>query len=442
AKWSTDVGAIESKFDGVTRREVSQLLAEALQSEGAAYSIDVTTLPNCRAEVLDAGQLSTTLALGAPPPAVAPAPGGDPDPRWDHIGVGAAGVLVLCALAGGAGVLYAGRRGWSRPPSCPRARAYKGRSAALEAPRPPEWTLERLALEVRGPSRGLPLEALPALQELLAEYSLVHPWPDHKQGGQSIIASAVHRGSLNQSLLKIAPRKDVEKERTVSARLQRIGKSLVEESKVIQEARAFIAMLKDSRVNPESSPYPFGMLCLDEGSGNLTDVLRSASEGTITNDMKRPVLVNCVNVVLFLHECGIGWGDCAPSNFVAFKVTSLMGDLFQYRAIDFGSAVLLPDVQGSQEEEHRLPRYHSPDDAVQVGFCAPERLAAIQNRQRLPAADSVDIWALGCIAFFVLAGRPLMGETEDECAANLLVSQGTGLNTEFMVNPELQAYVE
>ena len=248
--------------------------------------------------------------------------------------------------------------------------------------------------------------------------------------------------SFYVSLLKIALRKDVEKERAVSARLQRIGRSLIEESRITQETRAFVAMLKDSRTNPEASPYPFGMLSLDEGSGTLDDVLRSASNGTITNDIKRRVLTDCVNVVLFPHECGIGWGDCAPSNFVAFKVTSLMGDIFQYRAIDFGSAVLLPDVQGSQEEEHRLPRYHSPSDAVQVGFCAPERLAAIQNHERLPAADFLDIWALGCIAFFVLAGRPLMGETEEECASNLLVSQGAGLNVEFMVNPGLQAYVE
>jgi hypothetical protein len=35
-----------------------------------------------------------------------------------------------------------------------------------------------------------------------------------------------------------------------------------------------------------------------------------------------------------------------------------------------------------------------------------------------------------------------MGDTEEECAANLLVSKGQGLNVEFMVRPDLQEYVE
>jgi serine/threonine protein kinase len=107
----------------------------------------------------------------------------------------------------------------------------------------------------------------------------------------------------------------------------------------------------------------------------------------LTASERKTIGEKIIQAVQLVHECGLVWHDCKPSNFVRCHI-----DGRNYiKAIDVEHAL----AEGSQM---------TPAHGHTVRFAAPE---VVRGCEGLRSSFSMDMWSLGVTLLFVAKGRDL-----------------------------------
>jgi serine/threonine protein kinase len=149
-----------------------------------------------------------------------------------------------------------------------------------------------------------------------------------------------------------------------------------------------------------TEPVPFLAMELLEG----TDLDARVEEGgPLPLAAARAVLEELCHAVAAAHDAGLVHRDLKPAN-VFLARTRRAGGAYTVKVLDFGIAKVLGGTTAGQTGALGSPLWMAPEQAEEG-----------------PVTPRADIWALGLVAFYVLAGRPFwMGARDDASVGRLL----------------------
>ncbi|KAJ3024133.1 UNVERIFIED_CONTAM: 3-phosphoinositide dependent protein kinase-1 [Siphonaria sp. JEL0065] len=179
---------------------------------------------------------------------------------------------------------------------------------------------------------------------------------------------------------------------------------------IIKENKVKYVFIERDVLNATNHPFIVKLFYTFQSSSSLYFAMELASNGDLLGLLRTRLFskeaatfytAEIISAIEYLHSCGILHRDLKPENI-------LITENYHIKLCDFGSAKILPkDPKQPEQESTATPTDPSSPTPKQqnsfVGtaeYCSPELL---NDRLATPASD---IWAIGCIFFYLHANRP------------------------------------
>ncbi|KAL2920071.1 serine/threonine protein kinase [Polyrhizophydium stewartii] len=201
---------------------------------------------------------------------------------------------------------------------------------------------------------------------------------------------------------------------------------MLDKHQIVREKKVKYVNVEKDVLHLVVHPFVVKLFYTFQDTHSLYFVLELAKNGDLLSHLRRygrfsvPTArfytAEICSAVEFMHSKGVIHRDLKPENI-------LLDDRFHIKITDFGTAKILPRAApGSQAAadggEAAAPEYTHKRRASFVGtaeYCSPELL---NDRE---ASHASDVWAIGCIIYQMLVGRPPFKATNEYQTFQLII---------------------
>lgn len=253
-----------------------------------------------------------------------------------------------------------------------------------------EWQEKGAAVGVRKELDGNGKPVLKPVKKGVADF---HFGRTLGEGSYSTVMAATDRENLNEYAIKVLDKKHIIKEKKVkyvNIEKDTLNK-LTEHPGIVRLYYTF-----------QDYQSLFFVLDLCSG-GELLGVLKRMT--TFDEECTRFYSAEILDTIDYMHAQGIIHRDLKPENV-------LLDDNMHVKITDFGTAKILKPPNGTQNEPNSavLPGSGLPSDSAEderaSSFVGTAEYVSPELLNHKSACKASDLWALGCIIYQLLAGRP------------------------------------
>eukprot|EP00842_Homolaphlyctis_polyrhiza_P002486 jgi/Hompol1/3238/HPOL_003185-RA len=210
---------------------------------------------------------------------------------------------------------------------------------------------------------------------------------------------------------------------------------MLDKAQIVRERKTKYVTIEKDVLGMARHPFIIRMYCTLQDAASLYYVLELAQNGDLLALIRRYgrfdlaaarfYLAEILIGIEYLHSIGVIHRDIKPENV-------LLDDSFHIKITDFGTAKITPKTQtaavsnSSDDDDSNTGRQRRASFVGTAEYCSPELL---NDRA---ASEASDIWAIGCILFQMLVGRPpFKGSNEYQTFQRII-------HLKYTIPPEIQ----